>query len=146
MNLAQSLKKATRMDLSISITYNLPNDIEIKIIPNTDIIDLQLKLNYLDSFNNIIKSEYLNFEDVQKNQEIKNKIYLNSDFLKQTTQCNVEVINGMIYTPIEYNPQKPTKSKSPLSAMLIILLIIASFAIPTHRLYPKSFGIKYTSD
>ena len=90
---------ATIHDIELEESYSFPVSISLKVVPKEDIKDLTIQINYLDPKQNVIKTDYHNFGNVEKAKTYSTKINI-TDFgiteIFTIEKCEFSVYSGTV--------------------------------------------------
>lgn len=64
-------RKATIKDISVSESYSFPVSVKLIITPSSDIEDLEIQINYLDSSGNVLQTQFEKIGDVENGKQYK---------------------------------------------------------------------------
>ncbi len=84
-------------DIILTATYNFPYNFEITVTPKVDIIALQLRIDYLDRNNVILKTEYQSWGNMQKGITKKESISLIEENPSKIQNCDIRIHDGTIF-------------------------------------------------
>lgn len=91
-------RKALVEDIEVRENYNFPTSVKFTITPNSDIDDLELQINFLDSSKKVLAVKYIEVGNVISGKHYEQTMdLLDLDFeAVLTTSCEWTVSRGLI--------------------------------------------------
>ncbi len=90
---------ATINDVSISTSYSFPISVSITVVAKEDIDDLVLKIEYMDSSRNVLRTEHEHFGDMEEGESRSRNISITSfswSDLSKLNSCRVTIQDGTV--------------------------------------------------